>query len=482
MAIFSRPNREAENSQGNQDSRDNQPSHDTAPAGDTEATVEAISPLAFKMQERQHKLDNLKVRLGILSGAFEQISGLAAQSENSINSLSEFIETSKANLETETRLKSENAKLATELLESSHRVETLTTQLQESDALVHSLRQRGTGTRTALETARNDIVSIRDNNKKLNEEYTRQSAELVDSNSSLAEVSDQFSDLQTKYSFLVEQADNIRSELEYQNKRESELQQQLSENTLLLEEEISKNKKAVSDLEALRREFTDVRNENIDLTSKLESATHELEYNGTRMEDIQRKHDNETFSLRSEIENLSSKRRIEAQALKDISQENKTLKERNRDANVRLHEIEQLLDAAQKKHDNDREELLAANTKLHEINLRYNSVLTDLNHEKRQNEKYAKSNEILIEEHKKLADYKMRYETATDQIRELKSLISNYQLAMGKGSEIIERSVVTHEESAPEMAAPEVEDKSTPQKPTNPSSGTDGTIVIKLRD
>ncbi|MEM1045442.1 MAG: hypothetical protein AAGL24_04805 [Pseudomonadota bacterium] len=447
------------------------------------SNVETISPLALKLQERQRKLDSLKARIGTLNRAFEQISALTSESGNSVGALIEFIEASKSNLETEIRLKSENAKLSTNVMDLSYQVESLTTQLQESDAQVHALRKRGTETRTALEEARNDIISIRENNKKVNEEYRAQSAKLVDANSRLAEVTDSHADLQAKFRSLEEHSESVKAELEALSKRESELQQNLSESSALLEEEIRKNQKITNDLEAIKRELTETRNSNIDLKSKLDVASHELEFNKSRFEEEQRKHDNEVYSLNSEIENLSSQRRIGAQTLKDVTDENKKLKERNRDLIARLQEIEHLLDAAQKNHDSDRTELLGANAKLRELNLRYNSTLTDLNHEKKQNQRYAENIEELVEENKKLQQYRIKFGTAEDQIVELKSLISSYQMAMEEATAGFERG---SSDPADEPAEPQddvsVEEGYAPGAEHDETQPDDSSVVVKLRD
>ena len=77
---------------------------------------------------------------------------------------------------------------------------------------------------------------------------------------------------------------------------------------------------------------------------------------------------------------------------------------------------------------------MATTAKLRELNLRYNSALTDLNHQRNQNQKYADNLEDLIEENKRLQRYKIQVDTANEQIVQLKSVIVNYQMAMeGRG-------------------------------------------------
>ncbi|WP_422037409.1 hypothetical protein [Roseibium sp.] len=407
---------------------------ETSETPDQTGNVEKLSPFALKMQEKMNHLDGLKSRVGGLNQMFDQMAAFASESQTSIRMMSEYIEASRHSVETEVRLKSENAKISTDLLDAEHKVRSLTTQLEDAQAEVHSLRKRATETRTALETARNDIVSIRDNNKKVNEEYRLQSAKLVEANTQIADISGKYNDLLAKHETLERHADSLKEDLEAVKHREKELQQNLAESAKLLEDEIRKNNQATSELESAKRELIEFRNDNIDLKSHLDVANQELIYAKTRLEEEQRKHDNEVYALNAEIENLSSQRRVGAQSLQEMARENSALKERGRDILKRMQEVEHLLDSAQKNHEKDRNELMATSAKLREVNLRYNSALTDLNHQRSQNQKFADNLEDLVDENKRLQRYKIQVDTANEQIVQLKSVIANYQMAMeGKG-------------------------------------------------
>lgn len=396
--------------------------------------VEHLSPFALKMQEKMHELDGLKSRVSGLTNTFEQMSSFAIESQASIQMLSRYIERSRTTVETEIRLKSENAKLATDLMDREHRVKLMTTQLEEAQAEVHSLRKRASETRNALETARNEIVSIRDNNKKTNESYRHQSVDLVEANKKVVELSTLVNDQAAKLETLEKHTDALNSELEAIRIREKELQQNLSESAKLLEAEVRKNSSAVNELEATKRELAEIRNENVDIKSQFEVVSQELSYSKSRLADEQRKHDNETYALNAEIENLSSQRRVGAQSLQEMTRDNASLKDRNRELSRKMQEIEHLLENVQKAHEQDREELVSTSSKLRELNLRYNSALTDLNHQKRQGDRYVDQIEELVEENKRLQRYKLEVETANDQVVQLKGLVNSYQMAMeGRG-------------------------------------------------
>ncbi len=460
-------------------------------AQDEASNVQHLSPFALKMQEKMHQLDGLKSRLNGLGQSFEQMHAAATESRHSVQMLAEFVEASRTQVEAEIRLKSENAKLSTDLLDANHKLQTQGNQLEEAQAETHSLRKRLTETRTALETARSELISIRDNNKKVNENFRGQSAELVLANTRISELSGQLDDLKAKHQTLKDHADALQSHLDEISKREKELQQNLAESAALLEEEVHKNNIATGELEAAKRQVVDFRNENIDLKSHLDVANQELAYSKSRMEEEQRKHDNEVYALNAEIENLSSQRRIGAQSLQELTRENQTMKERKRDLVQRMQEIEHLLENAQKNHERDRNELVSANAKLRELNLRYNSALTDLNHERNQNRKYAERLEEVIEENKKLQKYKIQVDTSNDQIVQLKGVISNYQRAMEGRGPAEEMGLTRNYDPAEELGLldEDLADSATAEEASAedaPSGGNDGKdqddIVVRLRD
>lgn len=489
MGIFSkttRPGEDQEQPMGTNVEHTDTESRTIASDG---SNIEHLSPFALKVQEKMNQLDGLKSRVGGLTQTFEQMEAFAHESQTSIRLMSEFLEVSRSSVETEVRLKSENAKISTDLLDAEHRVRSLNTQLEDAQAEVHSLRKRATETRTALETARNDIVSIRDNNKKVNEEYRLQSATLVEANSQIANLSGELNDLRAKFETLEKVSEGLTADLEAVRHREKELQQNLSESAKLLEDEVRKNNQVTSELESVKRELGEFRNDNIDLKSHLDVANQELVYAKNRIEEEQRKHDNEVYALNAEIENLSSQRRIGAQSLQEMARENATLKERSRDTLKRMQEIEHLLDGAQKNHEKDRNELMATTAKLRELNLRYNSALTDLNHQRNQNQKFADNLEDLIEENKRLQRYKIQVDTANEQIVQLKSVITNYQMAMEGRGPAEELGITEGRDPAIELGITEplssdfeparVSDNDGPDDDT-PGGGNDK--IVKLRD
>lgn len=434
-----------------------------------------INPHGLRMQEEQRRIDALRSRISGINRAFEHIGALADESATSISSLSEFIDRSRDQIETEIRLKSDNAKLSTSVANLSRERDDLSTRLTEREAELLSSQKRTSETRASLDAARDEIVTLRDTGKTVSEEYRLQSAKLVETNSEYADLRDKHADLEARHKSLEEHSVSLQAELDALTKRESEIHQNLAESNALLEEEINRTRKLTNDFEALKRDHADLKGESIDIKSKLEVATQELDYAKTRAEEEQRKHDNQMFSLNSEIENLSSQRRIGAQALQEMTIETKKLKDRNRDLNRRVEESEELLTDIQKQQESDRKELGNASAKLRELNLRYNSTLADLNYEKKQNQKYARNVETLVEENKKLQQYRIKSETYEEQISELKSLIKNYETVLNEyGTGRVSPSFAVADRSLERPTGDAADDKK--------DDGDSDSVIVNLRD
>lgn len=426
-----------------------------------EEPLEQLTPYMRRSRERQRKLDTLMTRVGELGNAFEQLSAVSAQSEHNVKSLSEFISMSKVDVETQINLESENANLSGQIFNLKHENEALAAKANENEATAHALRRRVGETRTALENARTEIIALRDSSRKVTEQYNHECDTLNQERTKFAALYEEHEAIKSKARILDGRVESLNSDFEAFAKREFELERKLSETSALLDKEVKKNKHLTNELEATKRDLTEVRNENINFHSQLDIATEELEFQKGQAEEEKRKNDDQVYSLNSEIENLTSQKRVSDQTLQELIRDDKHLRERNRDLDARLHEIQHLLDALQKSHESDRLELQAANSKLRDLNMRYNSTLSELKHEKNQNRKYTENIEETIVENKKLRKYKIMHESAEAQIEELKAQLRSYQAIMEESSQSITRQppakVEAEDTTAP--ASPSAEDK-----------------------
>ena len=425
------------------------------------------SPLELQLREKQRQLDGLKSRVTVLNNALDQMGLLISESTKSVGLVSSFIDQSKLDAESEKRLKGENAKLSTDNIEKSHAIKRLTAQLEKRDTEIEVLKSRANENRVTLEKARSSIILYRDKQAELTEALEVKNIELLNLNSKVADLTDQNDDLIRRLDAFEDQNTSLQMDIDQLTKRESELQQSLAESNALHDEEIKRNKSLASDLESTNRQLSETTSALIETKAEYDELSDELEYVKNSSEEQQRKYDNRVFGLKTEIDNLSSERRIIRQSLSELQEENASLKKNNRDIMVHQRELENQLRSMQKLQDKERRQLSEANAKLGDLSLRYNSALADSNHEQRQREKLEHSVEMLSEEVAKLREYRSKYEAILVQVTDLKGLVSDYQELVGKDRLTAMREPLT-------AHLPKIEDE-----PRGPEINPDNVINIK---
>ena len=290
--------------------------------------------------------------------------------------------------------------------------------------------------------------------------------EILNLNTKVAELTDQNDDLIRRLDAFEDHNTVLQTEIDQQTKRESELQQSLAEANALHDEEIRKSKSLASDLEATNRQLSETSSTLIELKSERDELADELEYVKNSAEDQQRKYDNRIFGLKTEIDNLSSERRIVRQSISELQEENAGLKKNNREIVVHQRELENQLRAMQKLQDKERRQLGESNAKLRDLSLRYNSALADSNHEQRQREKLENSVEMLSEEVARLREYRSKYEAILVQVTDLKGLVSDYQELVGKDRlSAMREPILPHSPRPPEDEPSQMREPMLPHSP-----------------
>ena len=396
----------------------------------------AYTPFELEAKERHRKLDALKQRANRLTSGFNQMEQLILDAEKSTAELTEFMDNQGVFIENEKRLKIENEQLGRDLEEKSYKLQSQSTQLEKNLAEIDALRTKNDEYRSTIDKARAAISNLREKRQDLSDEIERKNADLLSANSRNQELSDSLEQLNSKYNLIEEEHAGLALDLDSHTKLESELRQKLSENAGTIDEEIRKSKIQASELESTKRELSESNLRFIDLKSENDSSHQEIDYLKNAREDDQRKFDNRMFSLKSEIDSLSSERRINQQSLNEIKVESNHLKKSNREYESTIQRQKSQLDTLNKAQDRDRQQIARNNEKLSDLNLRYNSALTDLNHEQRQREVLEVRIEKLTEENSRLQEYRDRYDNLSNQVNDMKALVSEYQqlLETGRGS------------------------------------------------
>ncbi|MBV6656142.1 MAG: hypothetical protein KI785_00080 [Devosiaceae bacterium] len=447
MGVFSNSKKPAEQAKEEQRSEQLQALNsaltgDDVPSAEPDLDLEAgeanavSSPLDIKFRERNRRLEMLGSSVGEIEGAFSQISSLLLNSEKSANMLAQFIEQSKIDAEADKRIQSENAKLSVANIEKDNTIARQTRQIDQYAGELQVLKERASKYRNALEVARSSILAMRQQRNDDLDGIEQKTNEIAALDARISELVAQNDEYARRYEGQERQIIDLKNELDGQGKRETELRQSLAEANALLENETLRSQNNANELSASQREISQL---NLALTSarsEIETLREETEFMKQAHEDERRTFDNRLFGFKTDIDNLGSERRVLRQSLKEAENEIRTLNAEIRDLTAQLRSVTGKLDSLQRSKETERHEASRANTKVAELNLRYNAAISDLNHQRKQREILEQRVETLVAENRKLEEYKIKHDELMIQASEFKSLVADYQklIAAGRSS------------------------------------------------
>ncbi|MEM6381484.1 MAG: hypothetical protein AAF739_02325 [Pseudomonadota bacterium] len=446
MGLFS--NSKKPNEQGKEEERSEQlQALNSALTGETSAAEQDIgleasemspvsSPLDIKFRERNRRLDLLSSSVTDIEDTFSQISTLLLNSEKSAGLLAQFIEQSKIDAEADKRIQSENAKLSVANIEKDNTIARQGRQIDQYAGELQVLKERASKYRNALEVARSSILAMRQQRNDDLDTIEGKTTEIAALDARISELVSQNDEYARRYESQERQIVDLKNDLDSQNKRETELRQSLAEANALLENETLRSQNNANELSASQRELSQL---NLALTaarSEIETLREEAEFMKQAHEDERRTFDNRLFGFKTDIDNLGSERRVLRQSLKEAENEVRSLNSEIRDLTAQLRSVTAKLDSLQRSKETERHEASRANTKVAELNLRYNAAISDLNHQRKQREILEQRVETLISENRKLEEYKIKHDELMVQASEFKSLVADYQklIAAGRSS------------------------------------------------
>lgn len=188
------------------------------------------------------------------------------------------------------------------------------------------------------------------------------------------------------------------------------------------------NKSLTSDLAILNRQFKELQDEKIAIEEKLCLEQENLNHIKRISEQDHRKHDNEAYALRSQIENITTQWSHAKVATKEMSHEIRALRERSRKSKLRIEELEMELEAVQDTREKHQGDFIEQGAKFRELNLKYESVLLELKQEQLQVAQLNKKVKQLTDETRKVNNLRVSHDSALAEIKELKSRIQGDQI------------------------------------------------------
>lgn len=360
----------------------------------------------------------------------EQMEKFAIESNSNISTLLTYMETAKLDAMQRVQFAAENANLRRDMLKLTSEHRRLTQDLEKSNSELSVLKTNRAELQNTLTETRESINSMRHSNKKMSDEFRASIVENTELKQKLADLTDAKGALQKRFEAIDEQCFEFKSELEGAAKKILEYEALIKQKDDAIIIQSDENKSFASDLAISNRQFKELQDEKIAIEEKLDLEQENLNHIKRISEQDQRKHDNETFALRSQIENITTQLSHAKAANKEISHEIRTLREHSRKSKLRIEELEMELEAVQDTREKHQDDFLEQGAKFRELNLQYESVLLELKQEQLQVAQLNKKIKQLTDETRKVNNLRVSHDSALAEIKELKSRIQGDQIAI----------------------------------------------------
>ncbi|MEM8795780.1 MAG: hypothetical protein AAGE61_09450 [Pseudomonadota bacterium] len=389
-----------------------------------------------EQDERIIDADKAAKKVSELSGKADEFTRLSSEVALAIGSLAKYVEGSKGDIKQRYQTAKENEELRLQALQLTSSLNQMQRDLDASKHEIATLRKNGEEVQRALKDARDSIYAMRNSNKKTADHFRLTMTENSELKEDLSLLQDAHDALQAKFEASDTQRAQLKNDNESVMKELFESQGLIEEKDAALMAQHEKNKTLTSELGTINRRVMELQDEKITLESRLDSAREELGTLKRTSELDQRKHDNEIYSLRSEIDNISSQWRLAKGSIKEVSTEARALRERERISKQRLLELEHELQEAQNMREKYQDQVREKSARIRELNLQYETVLIELKQEQAQTSELSRSVKRLSEDQESTQSLRIKYEAAVEQVKELKMLISAYQLSDEKSASV----------------------------------------------
>lgn len=380
-------------------------------------------PQLLEVERADKKAKALRINI-------EQMEKFATESNSNISTLLKYMETAKLDAMQRVQLAAENANLRRDMLKLTSEHRRLTQDLEKSNSELSVMKTNRAELQNTLTETRESINSMRHSNKKMSDEFRASMVENTKLKEKLADLTDAKGALQERFEAIDEQCFEFKSELEGSAKKILEYEALIKQKDDALIVQSDESKSLASDLAISNRQFKQLQDEKIAIEEKLDLEQENLNHIKRISEQDQRKHDNEIFALRSQIENITTQLSHAKAANKEMSHEIRTLRERSRKSKLRIEELEMELEAVQDTREKHQGDFLEQGAKFRELNLQYESVLLELKQEQLQVAQLNKKIKKLTDETRKVNNLRVSRDSALAEVKELKSRIQGDQIAI----------------------------------------------------
>ena len=225
-------------------------------------------------------------------------------------SLNKTISKMEAGLRHVNRLEAETAQLKTDLQATSKKLEQKTSWASEQENKLVNLERQHNEVRQELENAKADIAQRKDREVGDRERLVKQGRDIETLSSQLAQKDEKLATFQINNQNLQDEVAEQAASLSAQNHRVMELSKSVEELSNRLDTKSKSSDTAEVELKNLRLDFNEMKTKYFEANSALENTKYDLKTQKNVYEDTLKRRDDETFALKSSIEQLNTQVRI----------------------------------------------------------------------------------------------------------------------------------------------------------------------------
>ena len=384
----------------------------------------------FSRNDEMMKLEKDIYRARKVGDVVNHISEQTAEISKNHSAIEHLSALAKTTLLSKLRLEKEMQVAAIEMRQIEDEKRRATSELEELSIELATVTNSEQANKEALTEAREIIFNIKTSSKRAADLFKDTLAENENQKNKLFQKENECADLETKLEVAINQKNGYSFELDGLSKRMIQLDAEISEKDKTIETLNEHNNALTQEVSAVNTKYIALKEDFAKLEAFIGTSTDEIDNLKRQAELTKRKHHNMTFSLKTEIENIRSQLRLSQTSHKEQIKEVKTLKEKEIRSFRHIETTENDLEKMRIQKDRYSEEIEEINTKLQELNLKYDANIFELQQEQDKNHDLTSRIEKLNEESKKAEGTKIRYEQAIEQNEQLKKLINEYRVSM----------------------------------------------------
>lgn len=292
--------------------------------------------------------------------------------------LGKTISKMEASLRQMERFEAKAGKLENELLIVQKKLEQKTTWASEQENRLVNLERTHNEVRQELEVAKTEISARKDREVADREKITGQSKEIESLTSAVSDRDERVSTLTMTNQNLQDDTSSQAAELSKQNHRVKELQKSLEEVGAKVDEKNKQNDQLMVEIKNLRLDHNELKTKYFETAGSLENAKYDLKTQKSVSDESLKRRDDESYALKSRIEQLNTQVRIKENMSGHLDEEILSLRAAVDSERARNERAEDRLREKSEEVERNMRALARAKVEFENINAKFTTALEDL--------------------------------------------------------------------------------------------------------